>query len=168
MSDEYEVEVEVPEPAEASSSLAARMQQRSAELEKQTSEKFPIPGYEGILEVELRALGYKTIRRVQKRNERVRDEGLREIYTMADQLLMATVGFHEVLPDGTNKSISDDWISLAKRLPNCPEAPSPRQALLFVVTDKRIAFLIQEWGEWSKSVRSDLDEEVVQDFVTTG
>ena len=150
-------------------SLAARMATRSEELEKQTSERFPIPGWEDILEVELRALGYRALRQALTRNERVRDEATRELYTVADQLLMATVGFWEVPQNGGQpRQMDETWESLAKRLPNCPDGATPRQALLFLVGDKRLHFLAQDWGEWAKTVDKQVHDEVQADFGLTG
>lgn len=153
---------------QSGNSLSARMDQRAEVLEQQVSEIFPIPGYENIIEVELRALGYKRIRQIQKRNEKVRDEVVREIYSIADQVIAATIGFYEVNPNGTRSAIEDDWVSLAKRRRGCPDAPTPRQALLFLVTDKRIHFFADDWGTWARSVRADVDEELAEDFATTG
>lgn len=162
------VEDEAP-PIEAvsSGSLSGRMAQRVQTLEKQQTEWFPIPGYEGILEVELRALGYKTIRAIQTRNEKIREPTARELANMADQLVTATQAVREV--DGDEmRPISDGWIELAQRLPKCPEQITQRQAVIFLVTDKRIHFLVSDWGRWASTVRDDIDEEVVRDFDRTG
>jgi hypothetical protein len=152
------------------SSLASRMAARSEELARQTTVRFPIPGWEDILEVELRSLGYKTLRRAISANERIRDQGTREMYAMADQILMATVAFWEVPSNGTGeaKQMDETWESLAKRLPNCPDAATPRQALLFLVGDKRLHFLVGDWGEWAKNADKGVEDEVQQDFGVTG
>lgn len=149
-------------------SLAARMQARQKQLEGQTTERFPIPGYEGVLEVELKALGYATINAVITKNEKVRDPNVRPVYTMADQILMATVAFYEVDGQERNEIDGATWASVAALLDDCPEGMTDRQALLFFVTDKRIAFLVADWSDWCRSVRTDFDKEVVRDFVTTG
>ena len=151
------------------SSLAERMAARSEQLSKQTTGRFPLPGWEDILEVELRALGYKALRRSLTANERIRDEATREIYAMADQVLTATVAFWEVPANGGEpRQLDDTWQSLAGRLPDCPDGATPRQALLFLVGDKRIHFLIQEWGEWAKNADKQVEDEVQQDFAVTG
>lgn len=147
-------------------SLSSRMRQRAEYLESHQTEKFPIPGYEDVLEVELRALGYARVRRVITNNEKIRDPGVREIATIADQLVTATEGFFEVLGE-ERRQIDDDWLTLARRLPNCPDELTPRRAILHVVGDKRIHFLAQDWGEWAKSVKEDVDEELGRDFATT-
>jgi hypothetical protein len=150
-------------------SLSARMDRRAEELQQQTSERFPIPGYEGIVEVELRAIGHKVESAVHHRLKRVRDTALRELYAMADTLIVATVGFHEIRPDGSSRPIDDDWIRLAKRRADCPDTVTPRQALLFLATDKRLKYLFVDWQQWAALTNeADVVEELVEDFVTTG
>lgn len=149
-----------------SNSLADRMKKRAATLEKEQADWFPIPGFDDLLEVELRALGYQTIRRVQRRNEKIRDQTVMELYNMADQLLTATQGFRQVNEPSSLEG--ETWVSLARRLDNCPPDLTPRQALLFLVGEKRIMFLVQDWAEWARTVRDDVDGEVVRDFDRTG
>jgi hypothetical protein len=153
---------------ETDQSLNARMARRAEEIDVERSEWFPIPGWDDLIEVELRPLPYPTIRKVIKQNEKSRDEMTREIYSMADQLIRATLGFRQVAKDGSTRPIDDDWVRLAQRLPNCPQSPTARQALLFLVDLERIHFLVQDWGEWAKTVRVDNDGEVERDFVVTG
>lgn len=145
-------------------SLAERMKERAAALEANQTHRFPIPGWEELLEVELKSLSYATIRRVIQRLDRVKDVGTHDLYAMADQIATATEGLYEITPDGESRPLDDDWIRLANRLPDAPEGMTTRQAVLFLVGDKRIHFLVQEWGEWAKSVRTEVDEEVARDF----
>jgi hypothetical protein len=151
-------------------SLRSRMEAHAEELRKDVTEKFLIPGWESMLLVELKRLGYKRIRALQKRNERIRDPGTRELYSMCDQIVDATVGFHEVLPNGAARELPDDtWVTLARNVPNCPDEITPRQAILFLTgDDKRVHFLASEWGEWSRAGDTDEAEEVRADFVSTG
>lgn len=153
----------------AGQSLDNRMGRRAEALAVQQTEWFPIPGWEDMLEVELRSLGYKTMSAIQHANQKVRDPGTQELYNMADQLLRATEGFREVPeddPDGERIPLLDDWTSLAARLGR--QNLSPRQALLVIVDEKRIHFLVQEWAQWARSVRADIDKETAEDFVRTG
>jgi hypothetical protein len=169
--DQIEERIEAKESRRLDSgpSLQARMEAHAEELRKDVSEKFPIPGWESMLMVELRRIGFKRIRVLQKRNERIRDPSIRELYSMCDQILAATVGFHEILENGDTKEIPDDWVSLAQNLPDCPDEITPRQAILFLTgDDKRIHFLAAEWGGWSRAGDSDEAEEVRADFVPTG
>jgi len=163
--------VEEPEPIEPGLALDSRMEARGDELARQTSEWFPLPGYDDILEVELKPLGWKTSSSIQHRNERVRDPGTRELYNMADQIIRATMGFRQVWPEDEEREpqpITDDWVSLAKRRRMCPENPTSRQALLFLLTDARVPQLFQDWILWTREVRKENDEEVGRDFSPTG
>lgn len=157
-----------PDQGPAPGSLGDRLAERQDYLEQHQTGWFGVPGYDDLVEVELRALGFKTIRTIQKRQQKVRDENTRELYAVADQLVTATVGFREVLDEGQYRDLPDeDWVRLARRLRNCPEAPSPRQALLFVVGDKRLLAFAAEFEKWAGTVRKDVDEEVVRDFAST-
>jgi hypothetical protein len=151
-------------------SLQARMEAHAEHLRNDVTELFPVPGWESMLMVELKRLGYKRIRALQKRNERVRDAATRELYSMCDQIITATVGFHEVLDNGDTQELPDDtWITLAQNVPGCPDEITPRQAILFLTgDDKRVHFLAAEWGEWSRAGEADETEEVRADFVSTG
>lgn len=153
-------------------SLKDRMAARAEVLERQQTEVFEVPGWGDLFAVELRALSYRTMRRVQARNERVHDEADRELYNMADQIVLATEGFVEVNEDGTREpSEGATWVGWVEAAyPD--EAPdggwTPRQAVLKLITDKRIHFFTGQWVEWAQSVRSDVDEEVGRDFDVTG
>jgi hypothetical protein len=150
-------------------SLQARMEAHAEELRKDVTEKFPIPGWESMLMVEMKRLGFKRIRALQKRNEKIRDPALRDLYSLCDQVLAATVAFHEIDGENTKELPNDDWVTLAQNLPDCPDEITPRQAILFLTgDDKRIHFLAMEWGEWSRAGDSDEAEEVRSDFVSTG
>jgi hypothetical protein len=164
VSDEAELEDEVRFEG---ASLSERMQAAADQLEKQTTEVFDLPRFFGVLAVELRALGYKAVRKVQQRNGKVRDDATRELYNMADQIILATEQFLEVTGDNQTP-ISDTWVDLARRMPDCPEAPTPRQALLFLLEgDKRLHLLFGEWVSWMATVRTDIDGEVERDFAKT-
>jgi hypothetical protein len=149
-------------------SLEERMDARAEELQKETTEVFRLPGWESILAVEMRRLGFKTIRGMQRRLEKEeRNKVTRELYLMCDQILRATVALHEVLPDGTTRALRDNWVQLAERRKDAPRDMTPRQALLFLVNDQRIFYLVNEWGSWSKSGQEAEDQEVMEDFEQT-
>ena len=42
-----------------------------------------------------------------------------------------------------------------------------RQAVLFLVGNKRLPILVQAYGEWASTVRKSVDEEVMRDFDKT-
>jgi len=154
-------------PYPVSNSLAGRMASRSEELAKNTTEVFPLPGWEDILGVELRVLSYTTIRKIGQRNNKVRDEVTSELYNLTDQIAAATEGFVEI--EGEKQTpIDETWVSLANKLPDAPDSLTLRQAVLFVVGDKRIHFLAADWMEWARTSSHDVDKEVGSDFGTTG
>lgn len=149
-------------------SLAARMQARAEELQKQKTEVFTLPGWRDMLAVELKPLGFTAIDRINRRNERERNETTRKLYNMADQIIAATMGFFEVNKDD-REPIEDTWISLANRLPDAPDGLTPRQALLFLLGgDKFVHVLFLEWQAWALELQDEVDEEVEGDFDQTG
>lgn len=173
-------EVEAYEPGSSSAkgfeegtpqgnSLQARMQARAKELQDQKTEIFDVPGFEGILSVEFRMLSFETSRKIGMDNERVRSPAMRDLYTMADQLVRATEGFYEEMPDGSRRRIQHDWVSLAYGGLDrpLPQNLTPRQALLAVVGDRRVPVLANQWEEWQLGERRGINDAVVSDFGTT-
>lgn len=155
-------------------SLAARVKARSEEIERTISEIFPIPAWEDILAVELRLVGWESLRRVVTKHERQRVEAMKELYTAADQLLLGTSGFYEVLPDtqeGENRyrSAGDhSWTSLARDTGKAlPDSLTPRQALIALIGDTNVLVLWKDWQDWMSSRRGGVDTEVARDFGTT-
>lgn len=157
-----------------SGSLQSRMQAKRNEAEGRHSELFAVPNWEDMIEVELRMLGWERLRKIAHRHRKVRNEALQELYVCADQIIWATEGFVEV--DGDKRTpVQQDWVSLARAgegargvMPLGPES-TVRQALIALVAhDTRIMALWQEWQDWMKSSRPEMDEELVSDFRTTG
>lgn len=145
-------------------SLDARMQARAEAIQKNNTELFDIPGFEGLLQVELRRLGYKKMKQIQSRNAKERDEATRDIYNMADQILWATEGLYQVR-NGEPVAIEDTWLDLAHRLPNTESVTTPRQAVLVMTGgDERILFLTAQWAKWMGDTKADEDEGVQADF----
>jgi hypothetical protein len=97
----------------------------------------------------------------------VRDEAMRDMYNLADQVVRATEGLYEM--DGPEPVLlRDSWIDLAQRLPHTEDVDTPRKAVLFLTGgDQRLHFLAAEWGEWTKAGKPLEDEEVARDFVMT-
>lgn len=172
MSEQVTREMDVAEESEVTGggSLKARMGRRGRELESQRSEVFEVPGYDEIIAVELRMLGYEESRKIGQRVARhTREVAMQELYAFCDQILAATEGFFEV--DGDRRvPIDATWTSLARDASpvKLPEELTPRQALISLVGDRRVAYLFTAWEEWMRGERSDVDEEVVRDFGTTG
>jgi hypothetical protein len=158
-------------------SLSARMAARQEQLAKETTEKFDVPGWEGVLAVELRRVGYKRTKKIQSRNDRIRDEGDRDLANIADIIGWATVALYEVkgsdpqTGEAVYEQLDDTWIDLARRLEDAPDMDGDtglRRAILFICGgDKRLHFLAQQFGEWEKSGGADTREEM-RDFSTTG
>jgi hypothetical protein len=146
------------------------MAQRAKQLEHQNTEVFPVPGWEDLIGVELRSLGVREHIAIEERNAKItRDDGVRIVHTIADKLLRATTGFHQRTDDGWQPLEGDTWQSLARSAFGAavPEDASPRVALLKLVGEQRIRYLISEWEEWAASVRSSVDEDVARDFEMT-
>jgi hypothetical protein len=154
------------EPA-TGDSLSARMAQRASMLRKQRTEWFPVPGWADLLEVELRAVPFEVSARIVDRNQRVRDPALQKLYITADTLLVATMGFRQLTANGPVE-IEDDWGQLAQRLPDCPDAPTRRQAMLFLVPSDRLLSWSADYQRWADQEGNDVDREVAEDFGPTG
>lgn len=161
---------ELEEPESASPSLANRMAKRQQELARQATRRFPVPGWEDVLEVELQPVGTKRSVQIAQRAQRARDDGTRQLYMTADMLLQATVGFWELPENGgrSKRLDGEDWVSLARRLDGCPDNPTPRQALFFLIPDERLLPWYAEWEQWMVSSSRDVDGETMRDFDRTG
>lgn len=157
-------------------SLADRMKARRASLEKQKTEVFEVPGYEGIFAVEYRMLGWSRIRQITRGHAQVKDPGQRELNSAVDTLLVATVQLLEVTATG-HKPVSGGWLDLARALqdPSDPEAvklpnnPTPQHALLAIFgVEARVMTHYGEYESWLNGQRQRVDEDVVRDFERTG
>lgn len=154
-----------------SASLQARAEaRREALLQRQTT-IIEVPGYEGILAMEYRAMTYAEGRKINARHERQRDEATRELYVAADQLIAASVNAHE-LTEGKNEStpLEVGWgVALARMLGvEVAEGTTVRQAMMGCFA--RDTFLTRHWAdyvEWLSSAEADVDEEQRADFPVT-
>jgi hypothetical protein len=148
-------------------SLRDRMATRSRDLEAQATQRFSVPGYDDMIELELRTLGWDKIRRISDRHVRRRDQGIRDLYVAADVLLAATVRFH-ALGGGPLES---GWVELARNAKSSlPENVTPRQSVLSLLRADRTTAVIDlwnEWGEWNGTQRTTLGEELGEDFTRT-
>jgi hypothetical protein len=152
--------------AASDSSLAGRMERRRSQVEQSHTEKFPVPGWDDIVVVELRPLGWKLMRSIGEKHKRIRDTATQELYTISDQLIRATVGFHEVVGEKTQPT-THTWQTLAAAGLG-QEFDTPRKALLALIRDSLVPDLWQEWRDWQKAIGREAEEEVVEDFATTG
>lgn len=169
MSEQVMQEMEtVAEEQPAPGSLAARMARRGEQLQNQRTEMFEVPGWEDILAVELRMLGYEESRKIGRRLSKVRDVAMQELYSFADQIIAATEGFFEVV-DGQRRPVDRTWMQLAREgvARPLPEDLTPRQAIIALLGDRRVAYLFNSWEEWMQGERPEVDEEVMRDFGRT-
>lgn len=172
MSDQVAGAVELeddPSAVEASGSLSSRMERRSNELSSQRSDIFELPGWDDILAVELRLMGWESLRKIGIRNQKVKSVPLQELYTSIDQIVAGTERFYEIdESSGERRPIRDTWVTLARRTgKNLPQDLTPRQAVIALVGDTRVMTLYNAWQEWMKGERQEVDEEVMRDFETT-
>lgn len=152
-------------------SLEARARRRHQQLEQEQTEIFEVPGWQDILGVELRLIGWEEGRKIGQRLRKVKPEALRELYIMCDLILAATDGLHELLPGGGSRRSRHTWVSLAQAVLPAGELPdnlTPRRALIAIVGDKRVPALYAVWQNWSGGAREEVTEEVVEDFGKTG
>jgi hypothetical protein len=150
-------------------SLRDRMRQRAAEMERHRTERFPVPGYADVLEVELRTLSWESVRKITDRHMRIREQGTRDVYTAADTLLTATVGFWEMDDTGHREPVDTSWMALAQGVVHhFPEGGTARQALLSLITpSSRVIVLWNDWGDWNNAERTTIGEDLGEDFTTT-
>ena len=149
--------------------MAAAAETHDSQLE----EVFPVPGWESVAAVRLRVVGFEALDKIVMRHQRVRNQAMQKLYTAADQLLIATTGFYEVV-DGTIPAPSEDpvegmtWSTLARAgIKTLGMEATPRQAMIRLVGDERLPFFWNDWLEWVKSERNDPEDDILKDFPTT-
>jgi hypothetical protein len=152
-------------------SLRDRMRVRAQDMDASRTERFPVPGWAHVLEVEFSTLGWGSVRRVTERHVRLRDPATRELYTAADTLLAATVGFWEVDDSGNRAPVETSWVNLVRGVnERFPENGTPRQALLaLLLADRttRVMDLWGDWNDWNNAERTTVGEELGEDFEMT-
>jgi len=147
-------------------SFEERMRARRLQREQRTTESFDVPGFEDLFRVEMQVIGYKRLADVALRHARVRDEALRTLYIAADQILMATVGFHRVKDEGGyEQADGDTWLSLARSFDNTIDATlRPRAALIRLLEGAGVIALNNDWYEWNTRGNQTVDKELAGDF----
>jgi hypothetical protein len=143
-------------------SLEARMAARGEELDDLRIEIFEVPRWEQMLAVELRMLSWKRLRKVVEKHRR-QTVDLRDLYTAADQILLATVGFYEVNDGNRTPAPNMSWTKAYQAWKRTSDV-TPRQALLGLVGDVQTIVLWNDWQEWMKGSRPDVDRELQEDF----
>jgi hypothetical protein len=94
-------------------SLRDRMKARAEQMELHRTERFPVPGYAAVLEVELRTQNWEESRRIGDRHQRQRDQATRDLYVAADTIIETTVSFWEVDDAGHRERVDTSWVALA-------------------------------------------------------
>lgn len=165
--DGLEVELEDDASSEGSS-LEQRLKRHRAELDQYTTEKFPVPRWGHLVQVELGVVGYKRLTRIADSHRRLRDEAMRNLYIGADALLAATVGFWEVRGDSLDAAPGLDWVRLARTAyPELDTATTARVALIKMVSDDLLPEFVQEWRDWNRERGAEIDDELAVDLGAT-
>ena len=161
---------EVQAQAGRDGSFETRMQEVRQQREQRTTEKFEVPGFEGLFEVEMQVLGVKRMNDIAFKHARVRDDSLRALYIEADQVLAATVAFHKIQPDG-DTAVADGmtWMDAARAYdPSLSATVSPRGAVIRLLDDgKGLGELHGSWYSWNTRGNDSVDKELGRDFLET-
>lgn len=149
-------------------SLAARMQERREQLERSQSTFMDIPGYDDLICVAYRAIGWQRINKIVDGVAGERDPSLRQLYAAADTLIAAREQVYEVTPEGTLRAIDASWHDLCEGAGVAlPEDATERVALLALFeVDSRVMSHYGEYERWLGGQR--IGQELVRDFERTG
>jgi hypothetical protein len=150
--------------------LEARLQARRRERESRTTEMFEVPGHEDIFKVEMQVLGFRRTTDIELAQVRVKRDADRVLYTCADQVLAATVGFWLIEPDGSlAKADGIGWVDIARaEFPEMDATVRPRTALIRLLNDGNgVKLLHAEWNAWNQGGNVEVDEALVGDFPVT-
>ena len=153
--------------ANGAGSLAARARTRRDHLLERKTTTIEVPGYDGILSVEYRAITYSEGRRIAGRHERQSDDAIRELYIACDQLMTASVNAYELSDEAEPRSLNTGWgVPLAQMLGiEVFDTMTPRQAMIACFA--RDVFITRHWAEyteWLSGAQIEADEEQRQDF----
>ncbi|HEY1437367.1 MAG TPA: hypothetical protein VGG82_07680 [Casimicrobiaceae bacterium] len=147
-------------------SLAARIAQRRDELERREDDLIDVPGFEDVFKLQVKPVGSKSQQRIVDRHERIHDKALRGSYINADILVAATVGFWEVMPNGTPESVEGiTWkdVAMSKRPELGPEL-THRQALLAVIPDHMLNLFATNYMDWLRGTEVSVSKDLEKDF----
>lgn len=168
LDDEIEAKA-APEHKPTLGSLEARVAERRAKLEAETTHRFDVPGYEGVLKVELQLVGGKRQHAIFKKHEVVRREYDQTLRVGGEIILAATCGFYSVVGEQEVLAENCTWKRLAKAAhpyldDAVLEAPGGnRVALVTLISEEGVLDLVGEWKKWSRNRGADL-EEALEDF----
>jgi hypothetical protein len=160
-----------PESAQGTS-LKARMQRRQQELAARTTELFPVPRYEEFIAVELKAIAWERSEKIFEAHQRTARRMM--LNSAADEIVAATVAFHELFDDREPELIEDAyrWSDVCSRflevdLPPAPHTTLERIALLTLCSDQGVMGLNAQYRRWLGGANVGISEEVRRDFSTT-
>lgn len=144
---------EAKAPAAQGGSLAAYMTAQREARDSSTSERFPLPGFSAV-EVELRPIDYKREFHIGETNrKKVKDEADQLLYTMADTLTRATIGFF--VGDAAVAGQDNSWDGLAlKAYPEASELTT-RQAVIRLLTPDGVSMLYGQYVRWREARGAD-------------
>jgi len=163
-------DVEREEIEASNGSLASRAAGRRQEISERKAVVLEVPGYEGVLAVEYRALTYSEGRKIAARHQRQSDDAVRELYTAVDQLIRASVNSYELLEDGSKRELGVGWgRDLAMMLGvEIYDQTTARQAVLAsFANDVLMTRHYIDYSEWLQNVQEEIDEEQRVDFPRT-
>jgi hypothetical protein len=158
-----------PEPA---SSLKARMKARQAELQDRTTEIFPVPLFDAILAVELKAVEWEETEQALEKHLRRPQRMM--LLTAADEVVAATVAFYEIGEDDSLELIEDAeaWSDIAtayldEDFTAMPPATLERVALISLISEQGVMALSGQYRQWLGGANVGISKAVRRDFKTT-
>lgn len=156
-------------PTNSGPSLADRMRYQADLMASQRSMIFPVPGYQSMLAVELRALSLEATGRIAERHKRIQVETQRTLMVGCDIILSATEKFYEIAEVGLQMRELEgyNWDRFAQEVKGADPNISSRAKLLTLLGDVNVTLLIRLWDEWMSSEKIEIDKEVVEDFAST-
>ena len=151
---------EAPKPRLGS--LEERIAQRREALERVRTEKFEVPGYEGIFMVELRMVGGKRQLAIVNKHERIRDEYRRLLSSAVDLVLAATVDFYVLDAEGNpERADGATWLKLAQAADKTlPDSTTADVAILRLLGEQGVTDLAADWRMWMRNRGAKVEAEL--------
>ena len=166
-----EAEPERDGRSKGGTSLKDRMNARQSELESRTTEIFPVPRYDEVMAVELKAIAWEKTEEIVQRHSRQTNRQM--LNSAADEIVVATVAFHEIKDDAI-ELIEDvsRWSEVAKSFlgfdpPQAPYATRERICLLALCSDQGVMALNGPYRRWLGGANTGISGEVRRDFNST-
>lgn len=157
----------VDEPTPVIGSLEERIAQRRRQLEDNQTAQFDVPGFEGIVKVELRIVGAKRQLAAINAHQRIHDESKKVVRFATDMLLAATVQFHSVVDDDGRTEVAEgaSWRKLARAYDSTlDDTVTGPQAITRLITENGVLDLFAEWKDWMRTRGQKLATELAEGF----